>query len=293
MKDRHIALIVEDDREIAEELREILAAIDCKSVIADNSEHAMRKLRNGSYCLILLDLHIKSAPDSIKGHEEHGKALLRKIRQKHGHHNGIPFWLPVIIVSGYAREVDEAVNVMRDGASDIIRKPFTGRQVSEKVRLAFQASGRHTHERCHEPPTEGPDVHDGVVIAVPGDRSRRRTRVTIASKQVYLPDASLKLLLHLIIAKQKGKSVHKIDLGGQKAAYQGFKGIPNLRNELKQVLGSLNIIHNDYHGNYSFEDNVTVGECAVEKLLQINDETISRLAKQIQSPRRRTRTKKV
>lgn len=290
MKNRHIALIVEDDREIAEELYEILQSIDCRSLIVDNSQDAVRKLQNGSYCLILLDLHIKSAPDSIKGNVEHGKALLRKIRQKHNVHSGTHFWLPVIIVSGYAREVDEAVDVMKDGASDIIRKPFVGRQVSEKIRLAFQATGRHTHERCHEPPTEGLNVQDGVVIAIPGDRIRHRTRVMITSKSANLTDASLKVLLHLMLAKQNGKVVHKHDFGVEPD--QGFKGISNLRNELRQV-GHFDIIHNDYHGNYSFKKNVIIGECAVEKLLQIGDETISRLAKQIQGLKRRAVRKKV
>ena len=58
-------------------------------------------------------------PDSIRGHVEHGKALLRNIREKHHDHNGTAFWLPVLIVSGFARERDEAVDVMKDGASTL------------------------------------------------------------------------------------------------------------------------------------------------------------------------------
>src|SRR5216117_856030 len=123
MKTRHIALIVEDDKETAEDLVEILRSTECDSVIVDNHEDALSTLQSKSFCLILLDLQIKSASDSIKGHVEHGRALLRKIRQAHGDHNGIPFWLPVLIVSGFAREADEAVEVMKNGASDVIQKP--------------------------------------------------------------------------------------------------------------------------------------------------------------------------
>jgi hypothetical protein len=65
-------------------------------------------------------------------------------------------------------------------------------------------------------------------------------------------------------------------------AEQGFKGISNLRNELRQVLGRIEIICNDYHGNYSLKDNVTIGECAVNGLLKIGDRTISGLATQLQ-----------
>lgn len=283
MKERHIALIVEDDRETAEDLREILRSIDCNTVVVDNAEDAILALQKTSFCLILLDLQIKDASDSIKGHVEHGKALLRKIRERHAEHNGLSFWLPVLIVSGFAREVNEAVEIMKDRASDVIQKPFESRQVSEGIRQALKASGREEHERCHEPPpTQRPNLKDGVVIAIPGDRIRHRTRITIASRPVNLTDASLKILLHLMVAQHKGASVHKVDLGAK--AEQGFKGISNLRNELRPVLGDIEIICNDYHGNYWFEPRVTVGECAVDKLLEIGDKTISDLAKLLQNP---------
>jgi DNA-binding response OmpR family regulator len=280
MKERHIALVVEDDRETAEDLSEILRSIDCDSAVVDNVDDALVALQNKSFCLVLLDLQIKSAADSIKGHVEYGKALLRKIRQKHGDHNGVTFWLPVLIVSGFAREFDEAVDVMKHGASDVIRKPFVSRQVSEGIRQALQASGRLTHDGCHEPPKQGLNVEDGVVIAIPGDRIGRRTRVIVASKPVDLTDASLRILMHLMVAKRKQEMVNKIDLGA--TAGQGFKGISIVRNELKQVLGGANIIKNHYHGNYSFVDYVTIGECAVDRLLKIGDTTISHLAAQLQ-----------
>lgn len=286
MNKRHIALIVEDDKETAGDLREILQSFDCDSVVVDNREDALAALQKNSFCFVLLDLQIKGAADSIKGHIEHGKGLLRKIREKYGDHHGTAFWLPVLIVSGFAREVDEAVDVMKDGASDVIQKPLENQQVSERIRQALQASGRQTHERCHEAaPTQAPNLKDGVVLAIPGDRIKRRTCVTIASKSVDLPDASLKVLLHLMVAQRKGETVHKIDLGA--TADQGFKGISTLRNELKPALGGVDIIKNDYHGNYSLVDDVRIGECAVDKLLKIGDRTISRLATelQLQAPR--------
>jgi DNA-binding response OmpR family regulator len=282
MKERHTALVVEDDSETAEDLVEILQSIDCDSVVADNRESATVALQDTSFCLVLLDLQIKSAADSIKGHVEHGKALLRNIREVHGEHNGAAFWLPVLIVSGFAREVDEAVEVMRDGASDVIQKPLDSRHVSERIRQALHASGRETHDLCHEPPsTQCFDLKHGVVVAIPGDRVGRRTRVTIASKPVDLTDASLRVLMHLMVAQRNGEPVNKVDLGA--TADQGFKGISILRNELKSVLSGVNIIKNYYHGDYSFDNNVTIGECAIDKLLEIGDRTISSLAMQLQN----------
>ncbi len=280
MRERHIALIVEDDKEIAQDLAEILSSIECNSVVVDNGEDAVAELHKKSFCLILLDLHIKSASESIKGHLEQGRALLRRIREKHGDHIGRAFWLPVIIVSGVAREFDDAVDVMKDGASDFIRKPINSRLLSDKIRQALQATGRQTHDGCQEPPKSGPNLKDDIPIAIPGDRIGRRTRITVASKPVKLTDSSLRNLLHLLVAKKKGRPVHKVELGA--ASETGFKGISNLRNELKPALGDLDIIENDHNGNYTFKPNVVIGGCCVDKLLQIGDRKISDLAKLLQ-----------
>jgi DNA-binding response OmpR family regulator len=281
MTQRHLVLIVEDDAETASDLQQILLSLDCDSIVADNRTTALAELRKKSFCLVLLDLEIKDMADSIKGHVAHGKALLRNIREKHSDHTGKAYWLPVLVVSGFARERDEALDVMREGAHDVIQKPFETRAVSEVVNQALQASGRLSHDRCHEPPTiHVPNLKEGILIAIPGDRVRRRTRVTVASRNVNLTDASLKLLLHLIVARKNAKPVHKIDLGAK--TEQGFKGISNLRNELRPWLGGLDIIDNDYQGHYQLKENVTLGECACDRLLEIGDQTISRLAKELQ-----------
>ena len=283
MKERHVALIIEDDKETAEDLVEILRSAECDNVIVDNHEDALSTLQRRSFCLILLDLQIKSESDSIKGHVEHGKALLRKIRQAHGDHNGTAFWLPVLIVSGFAREREEAVEVMKDGANDVIQKPLNNQQVSNRIRRALEASGRTIHALCRDkPPTWRPDLSEEVLISVPGDRIGRRTRVMVGHAPVDLTDASLKVLLRLMVGLRKGAQVHKIDFGFR--ADRGFKGISNLRNELKPALAGADIIKNHYHGNYSFTDQVTIGDCGIGNLLKIDDATISDLAKQLGTP---------
>jgi hypothetical protein len=75
----------------------------------------------------------------------------------------------------------------------------------------------------------------------------------------------------LIAAHLDNKPVHKIDLGA--TSDQDLKGISILRNELKQVLGTIDIIKSHYHGNYSFTPNVTIGECAVANASRMPSET--------------------
>lgn len=282
MTERHLVLIVEDDVETASDLHQILLSLDCDCVIADNRKSALEELRRRSFCLVLLDLQIKDTADSIKGHVAHGKALLRNIRGSHGDHTGTAYRLPVLVVSGFARERDEALDVMKGGAHDIIQKPFDTGAVSEAVTQALQASGRLGHGRCNEPLTaQVPTLTEGIVIAIPGDRIRRRTRLVIGGKTIELPDLTLKVLLHLMVAQRKGEPVNKRDMGATDD--QGFKGISLLRNELKPILGGVDIIKSHYHGNYSLEPGVTIGELRCDKLLEIGDKTISELAKALRN----------
>jgi len=146
------------------------------------------------------------------------------------------------------------------------------------------------HHQCHEPlQTQSPNLKDGIEIAIPGDRIGRRTRVAVGTKTIELPDFTLKVLLHLMVAQRKGEPVNKRDMGAMDD--QGFKGISVLRNELKPILGSVDIIKSHYHGNYSFKPGITIGECAVDKLLDIGDKTISDLAKLLQNQALGTRQK--
>ena len=80
-------------------------------------------------------------------------------------------------------------------------------------------------------------------------------------------------------AKRKGVTVNKIDMGAKDG--QGLRSVSVLRNELKPILGDTVIIENLYYGNYALVDEVTIGACAVEKLIKIGDKDISNLANQL------------
>lgn len=274
----HRALIVEDDAEAAEDLCEIVGALGWEHVVAASREEASGVLRAQPICIVLLDLQIKQQPRSIKGHVEHGRELLREIRRGHGELVGQKFWLPVLIVSGYAREVPEAVEVMRDGASDLVQKPFNSSEVSLKLRSALKESGRSSHDACRAGfCPSGPNSGDDVQIAIPGERVHRRTVVMVGHSRLEVTDASLRVLLHLLIAHGERRAAHKTDLGANDD--QGFKGVSILRSELKPALGrGVNIIKNEYHGNYRLSSHVRLGNCDVAALDAIGDRRISELA---------------
>ncbi|HEU4733720.1 MAG TPA: response regulator [Kofleriaceae bacterium] len=277
----HVGLIVEDDPAMAEDLAEILRSLDYELVTVDNKRDALAAVASTAFCFVLLDLHIKLDGESIRGHTEHGRSLLREIRGMYSDHTGAGYTLPIVVVSGHAREVDTAVEVMRDGADHMIQKPIRGAAVSDAVKACLERSGRATHDLCAAANARHTGTQQGLVLSIPGTRVGRRTRVTIGTRSADLPNRSLRVLLHLMLGKLTGKSVHKTELGGRDD--QGFKGISELRDDLKPALADgANIIVNLYHGYYRLTDQVVIGPCDIASLLAVDEAPITELARELE-----------
>lgn len=276
----HVGLIVEDDPAMAEALAEILRSLDCELVAVDNKRDALAALQNNSFCFVVLDLHIKLDGESIRGHFEHGRSLLREIRGTYSDHTGAGYSLPIVVVSGHAREVDTAVEVMRDGADHVIQKPLKGGAVSDAVKTCLERSGRATHELCAAITARHTETTQGLVLSITGTRIGRRTRVTLGTRSADLPNRSLRVLLHLVIGKLASRAIHKTELGGRDD--QGFKGVSELRDDLKPALADgTNIIVNLYHGFYRLTDQVVIGPCDTAALVAIDEAPITELAHEI------------
>jgi DNA-binding response OmpR family regulator len=282
MTTRHRALIVEDDKPIADDLEDIVRSLDCDPIVIDNREEARAILERAPICFALLDLQIKLAPDSIRSHVEAGATLVREVRQRYPDHAGTCFRLPILVVSGYAREAESAVQVMKDGADDVIQKPYDSRAVAERIRQALQRSGRADHTAC---PASAPATQvSGVVISISGERVGRRTAVVVGTTSLELTNSDLRVLLHLIVGKLAGIKVHKTDFGV--ADDEGAKGISELRHAIAPALRKdLDVIGNDYNGHYWLTDDVTIGACNGAKLIEIGDRKISDLAAKLPSPK--------
>lgn len=280
MSDRHRALIIEDDRATVEDLALILDALGFEHASVDNKRDALAATEREAFCLVLLDLQIKSEPGSIKGHQEVGHSVLRELRRAHPEHANGCHQLPILVISGYAREADDAVEVMKEGADDVIQKPLSdNKRVSQSIRQCLEKSGRATHEACEalrvQTATTG-----ALVLSIPGDRTARRTRVTIGGRAAELTDRSLRILLMLILGRIKGGPVHKVDLGS--TADQGFKGVSVLAEELKPALPEgRRFFKNLYHGFYQLEDDVELGTINFDPLLSSKNDKIRELGAEL------------
>ena len=99
-------LIVEDDRSICNELKELLDNVGYCGVILEDFDNFSQEFHRISPDLILLDINIPKI---------NGQLLLQKIRKESN--------VPVIMVTSKNNEVDEVLS-MSYGADDYITKPY-------------------------------------------------------------------------------------------------------------------------------------------------------------------------
>ncbi len=114
-----IALIVEDDPEIREALADRLESLGHDYHPASSQVEARERLSRCTYDYILLDLELPiriGRPPSITV----GKNILREIRESDRH-----IGVPILVVTAHGHDKpDLAVEVMKAGASDFVKKPF-------------------------------------------------------------------------------------------------------------------------------------------------------------------------
>ncbi len=117
-------LIIEDDKGIAEGIREQAAAWDIETVIINNFRNVMAEFAEAQPHLILMDISLPY----FDGY--HWTAEIRKVSK-----------VPIIFISSAADNMN-ILMAMNLGADDFIAKPFDGRVLMAKV----QALLRRTYD---------------------------------------------------------------------------------------------------------------------------------------------------
>ena len=114
-------LVVDDDAIFREELAELLSDEGHTVLVAPSVGRALEALSHDGFDLVLTDLKMP---------RQGGLELLREVRARW------PRTL-VVVVTGYA-SVETALDAMKTGAFDYVRKPFRIEQLRETLRLAAQ-----------------------------------------------------------------------------------------------------------------------------------------------------------
>lgn len=122
VKPEPTVLVVEDDRDLAEALCDILHGADIPACMAGDGEAAWRRIGEGDIGLVLSDVQMPSLD---------GYGLLQRIRRDEP-------GLPVVMMTAHAT-IERAVRAMRDGADDYLVKPFDAARLLEVARRFLHA----------------------------------------------------------------------------------------------------------------------------------------------------------
>jgi CheY-like chemotaxis protein len=298
MEKKHVALLVEDEPEMAEEMGELLQSLGYDHIHAATQEEALALMLKGEFCFVLLDLQIKLNADSIRARVEAGRTLLQKMRERYPGRNARDYHLlPILVVSGQAKEHDDVVNTFKVGADDFIRKPLSDNRepIEVKISESLRKSGREHHVDCSsimQNAQAGQENHEqggsrtasSLCLAISGRKVKRRLELSIGETTGALQPAPFKILLHLVAAKlRKGEGwVYKTALGSTHEG--GWQRMSRLREGLISLLpNDMDIIENNEMGRYRLTAEVHVGKIDCEELGKHHEEEIRRLATEIKS----------
>ncbi|HEY9150443.1 MAG: sigma-54 dependent transcriptional regulator [Gammaproteobacteria bacterium] len=119
---RPLVLVCEDDAVMRELVASVISTLDVAVVQAESSQHALDFLENHDVALLLTDLRMPRVD---------GMELLRFARARNA-------MTQVAMITGYAT-VESAVEALKSGAFDYIRKPFD----NEELRCMAQRALEH------------------------------------------------------------------------------------------------------------------------------------------------------
>ena len=125
-------LVVDDDRESCDLLREMFAAQGWSVETAQTPAQALELASRERFDLLVSDVNLEA--------EQSGLDLLQSLRER----------CPVILVTGFGT-LDSAVEAVREGAWDFISKPFKVDEVVAAARRALESRDRADNESSAPP----------------------------------------------------------------------------------------------------------------------------------------------
>ena len=128
MLNKHL-LIVEDEPDMQQGIKDNLEFEGYSVDVADDGEMALKKITNGEFDLILLDVMIPK----ISGFD-----VCKQIR-----HRGIE--TPIIFLTAKGEEIDKVIG-LESGGDDYMTKPFSLRELMARIKAVLRRSAGNTKE---------------------------------------------------------------------------------------------------------------------------------------------------
>ena len=123
-------LLVDDQKDIIKDIGGFLEERGYQVALAFDGKAAMQSLEEGRYDLVVTDIRM---PDVD------GMTLLRWMKEKSP-------GTEVILITGYG-SLDSAIEALRLGAYDYIRKPFDLAELFQAISNCLEKKGRHRRRR--------------------------------------------------------------------------------------------------------------------------------------------------
>ena len=200
-------LIVEDEVELAQVLRDYLEKAGFRVQTAANGTTAVSTFRHAPADLVILDLNLPGMD---------GLDVARELRRNSS--------VPIIMATARVEESDRLVG-LELGADDYIIKPYSPREVVARVRAVLRRA-------------QGAAAPPEIVRARDIEVDRVRHRVTIGTRSVELTPMEFELLAAL--AGQPGRVFTRAQLleATQGSAFEGYERtidahIKNLRSKIE------------------------------------------------------------
>ncbi|MBF0564006.1 MAG: sigma-54-dependent Fis family transcriptional regulator [Nitrospirae bacterium] len=115
-------LVVDDDPQMRDAMKEAIIRLGFKAILAENGLDALTKLSTTPVALVVTDMMMPRMD---------GLAFLKEVRKRIGH-------LPVLVITGYGT-VENAVEAMKEGATDYLMKPFSFDKLTKKINSIMDA----------------------------------------------------------------------------------------------------------------------------------------------------------
>jgi DNA-binding response OmpR family regulator len=192
---KHVALIVEDHRDTARVLVDMVRSIGHDARVVETLEEVRAEIARGGFCYVLLDLEIPVEPGAppMIGAGETALELLRE--SDHRRNDDGRHWLQILIVTAYSTEPDFVSRMYDADANGFIAKPFGDRPelVLDRIRNCLKRARRDKHELCA--PAKG--APERVTLAL-GARLAKRDEVFVNGVRCELQHGRFVLLVKLI-----------------------------------------------------------------------------------------------
>ena len=225
MAHEHI-LIVEDERKLADLLRDYLSEAGYTVSWLDRGDRVVSRVKRDPPGLILLDIMLPGTD---------GTEVCREIRKFSK--------IPVLMITARVEEVDRIIG-LELGADDYICKPFSPREVVARVKAVL----RRTYSE--------PETTRLAVGPISLDETTRR--VSVDDEALNLTPSEFGLLK--ILMAHPGRVFSRSELLDKVQGYQ-FEGydrtidthIKNIRKKIAEKLPGRDVIHTVYGIGYKFD----------------------------------------